>query len=76
MENQAEQFESARSQLLTTYLNHYVWFEKGTVVDHDADFAPLFDRAILKASSQPLFIRQVLRTEPKPIVRTPILTYQ
>jgi hypothetical protein len=72
MEQQAQQFEAVRSQLLQSYQSQFVWFEAGKVLDADVDFSVLCDRVMHLAADRPTFIRQVLPVDPQPIVRTPL----
>jgi hypothetical protein len=72
MEQQAQQFEALRSQLLQSHGRQFVWFEAGQVLDADVDFSALCDRVMHFAADRPTFIRQVLPVDPQPIVRTPL----
>lgn len=71
MEQQAEEFEKMRSQLVKTHLGQYVWFESGQVLDADEDFEALAIRVCREDENRPLFIKKVLLQDPNPIVRTP-----
>jgi hypothetical protein len=71
MEQQAQQFEALRSQLLQSHQSQFVWFEAGQVLDADVDFSALCDRVMNFNTDRPTFIRQVLPVDPHPIVRTP-----
>lgn len=71
MEQQAEEFEKMRSQLVKTHLGQYIWFESGQVLDADKNLEALSIRVCREDENRPLFIKKVLLEDPKPIVRTP-----
>jgi hypothetical protein len=72
MERQAEQYEQQRSHLVERYLNQYIWFEDGQVLDTDPDHATLVIRAYGDGEPRPLFVKKVLSTEPQLMVRSPL----
>ena len=45
MECQAKLFEQMKPELLTQYLNQYVWFENGQILDSDISHEALVLRA-------------------------------
>ncbi|GAP95302.1 hypothetical protein [Leptolyngbya sp. NIES-2104] len=71
MEQQAEEFERMRSQLVETHLNQYVWFEGGQVLDADENSEALAIRVCREDENRPLFIKKVVFQDPQPVVRTP-----
>jgi hypothetical protein len=73
MERQAEQYEQMRSHLIEQYLNQYIWFEDGQVLDADPDHATLVIRAYGNGEPRPLFIKKVLPIEPQLRVRSPFI---
>jgi hypothetical protein len=70
MEQQAEQFEKAKPQIVEAYLNQYVWFENGQVLDSDPNHETLVLRIYGTGEPRPLFIRKVMAVEPKFLVRS------
>jgi hypothetical protein len=70
MEQQAEQFEKNKPQIVEAYLNQYVWFENGQVLDSDPNHEALVLRIYGAAAPRPLFIRKVMVVEPKFLVRS------
>jgi hypothetical protein len=71
LDQQAEEFEKLRSELVKTYVGQYVWFESGRVLDADESFEALVVRACQEGESRPLLIKKVLVEDPSPMVRTP-----
>lgn len=72
MERQAELFEQSKAQLLEQFLNQYIWFEDGQVLDSDDNHEALVLRAYGDGEPRPLFIRKVVKVEPQFDVRSPI----
>jgi hypothetical protein len=70
MEQQAEQFEKNKPQIVEAYLNQYVWFENGQVLDSDPNHETLVLRIYGASEPRPLFIRKVMIVEPKFLVRS------
>jgi hypothetical protein len=70
MEQQAEQFEKNKPQIVEAYLNQYVWFENGQVLDSDPNHETLVLRIYGAGEPRPLFIRKVMAVEPKFLVRS------
>lgn len=73
LQQQQEQFEQSRGQLLDKYERQFVWFENGQVLDSDVDESALFLRVAAEFPERPLFIAQVLRVEPKRVVHSGFL---
>jgi hypothetical protein len=71
MERQAEQYEKMRSHLIEQYLNQYIWFEDGQVLDSDPDHATLVLRIYGEDGPRPLFVKRVVPTELELRVRSP-----
>jgi hypothetical protein len=71
MDQQAEEFEKMRPQLVKTHLGQYVWFEAGQVLDANENFEALAIRVCREDENRPLFIKKVLLQDPNPTVRTP-----
>jgi hypothetical protein len=74
MERQAQQYEAMRSQLVEQYLNQYIWFEDGQILDTDPDHATLVLRAYGDGEPRPLFVKKVVPIESKLTVRSPFLS--
>jgi hypothetical protein len=70
MEQQADLFEAAKPQLIEQFLDRYVWFENGQVLDSDANHEALVLRIYGSEEPRPLFIRKVTTLEPKLLVRS------
>ena len=70
MEQQADLFEKAKSLLLEQFLDRYVWFEDGQVLDSDLNHEALVLRIYGDGEPRPLFIRKVMAIEPKILVRS------
>jgi hypothetical protein len=62
--HQRELFDAAKPVLLKQYLNEYVAFEEGQVLDHDVDEQKLADRVYAKYGYRDLLIKQVTVEEP------------
>jgi hypothetical protein len=60
MEQQADLFEAAKPQLIEQFLDRYVWFENGQVLDSDANHEALVLRIYGNGEPRPLFIRKVM----------------
>jgi hypothetical protein len=71
MERQAAAFEQAKPVLLEQFLNQYVWFEDGRVLDADGDHEALVLRVYGEGEPRPLFVRKVVAVEPQLMVRSP-----
>jgi hypothetical protein len=71
MEQQAETFDRVKPQLIDRFLNQYVWFENGEVLDSDVDHETLLLRCYGEGEPRPLFVRKVVRAEPQYVVRSP-----
>lgn len=61
MERQSELFDRAKPQLIEPFLNQYVWFEDGQVLDADVDHETLVLRCYGDGEPRPLFVRKVVR---------------
>jgi len=72
MERQAELFGQSKVQLLEQFLNQYVWFEDGQVLDSDENHEALVLRVYGDGEPRPLFIRKVVKVEPELFVRSPL----
>jgi hypothetical protein len=70
MEQQADLFEQAKPQIVEAYLNQYVWFENGQVLDSDPNHEALVLRIYGAGETRPLFIREVMAVKPKFLVRS------
>jgi hypothetical protein len=70
MEQQADLFEKNKPQIVETYLNRYIWFENGQVLDSDPNHEALVLRIYGAGEPRPLFIRKVMAIEPKFLVRS------
>ena len=70
MEQQADLFEKAKDMLVEQFLDRYVWFENGQVLDADPSHEALVLRIYGDGEPRPLFIRKVVITEPKLLVRS------
>jgi hypothetical protein len=70
MEQQAKLFDQNKNQLIEDYLDKYVWFENGQVLDSDPNHETLVLRIYGKGEPCPLFIRKVMVVEPKFVVRS------
>jgi hypothetical protein len=72
MECQAIAFEQAKPALIGKYLNQYVWFEDGQVLDADVNHEDLVLRIYGDGEPRPLFIKKVVAVEPQFVVRSPL----
>jgi hypothetical protein len=63
MDRQTELFEAAKPVLLEQYLNEYVAFEDGQVIDHDADRRKLAERIYAKYGYRDFLMKQVTKQE-------------
>ncbi|MGG6265054.1 hypothetical protein ACQ4M3_40995 [Leptolyngbya sp. AN03gr2] len=72
MERQAELFEQSKAQWIEQFLNQYVWFEDGQVLDSDENHEALVLRVYGDGEPRPLFIRKVVKVEPQFFVRSPL----
>jgi hypothetical protein len=61
---QRQLFDAAKPMLLEHYLNEYVAFEDGQVLDHDGDEQKLADRVYEKYGYRDLLMRRVTVEEP------------
>jgi hypothetical protein len=59
MARQQQLFDAAKPTLLETYLNQYVAFEDGQVLDHDVDRIKLAERIYAKYGCRDLVMQQV-----------------
>lgn len=59
MERQQQLFDAAKPILLETYLNQYVAFEDGQVLDHDVDRIKLAERVYAKYGCRDFVMQQV-----------------
>jgi hypothetical protein len=62
--DQRSLFDAAKPGLLEKYLNEYVAFEDGQVLDHDVDEQQLANRVYAKYGYRDLLIKQVIVEEP------------
>jgi hypothetical protein len=65
LELEAKAFEKIHTNLLRQYSNQFVAMHDGQVIDHDADFEPLFLRIQKQFQDVPVLIRAV---RPEPIL--------
>ncbi|MCU0567677.1 MAG: hypothetical protein MUF49_13895 [Oculatellaceae cyanobacterium Prado106] len=65
IKQQQQLFDEARSKLVAEYLNEYVAFEDGQVLDHDIDRVRLAERIYEKYGCRDLIMQRV--TSEKPI---------
>jgi hypothetical protein len=72
MERQSIAFEQAKPELMAQFLNQYVWFEDGRVLDADVDHETLVLRVYGDGEPRPLFVKKVVAVEPQFIVRSPL----
>jgi hypothetical protein len=72
MERQAIAFEQAKPDLMPQFLNQYVWFEDGQVLDADVDHETLVLRVYGDGEPRPLFVKKVVAVEPQFVVRSPL----
>ncbi len=72
MERQAITFEQAKPHLMAQFLNQYVWFEDGQVLDADVDHETLVLRVYGDGEPRPLFVKKVVAVEPQFVVRSPL----
>jgi hypothetical protein len=70
MEHQATCFEQAKPELLPQFLNQYVWFEDGQVLDADVDHEALVLRIYGDDEPRPLFVKKVVAVEPQLMMRS------
>ncbi len=63
MERQRTLFDEAKPNLLERYLNEYVAFEDGQVLDHDIDRIQLAERVYAKYGCRDLIMKQVTPEE-------------
>jgi hypothetical protein len=70
MEQQAEMFETAKPHLIEQFLDRYVWFENGQVLDSDANHEALVLRIYGDGEPRSLFVRKVMAVEPHLLVRS------
>jgi hypothetical protein len=59
MSRQRQLFDEARPRLLEQYVNEYVAFEDGQVLDHDVDRVKLAERVYAKYGYRDLLMKQV-----------------
>jgi hypothetical protein len=64
MDRQQRLFDEARPKLLETYLNQYVAFEDGQVLDHDGDRVELAKRIYAKYGYRDLIMQRVTLHKP------------
>ncbi len=67
MLKQVAAFEAIEEELRQQYLDQYVAFHEGELVDHDADHTQLVRRINARYPEQIVLIRQVTDKEPAPI---------
>jgi hypothetical protein len=70
MERQAIAFEQAKPDLMAQFLNQYVWFEDGQVLDADVDHETLVLQVYGDGEPRPLFVKKVVAVEPQFVVRS------
>jgi hypothetical protein len=73
LQHQQDLFNQARSQLLQTHPEQFVWFENGVILDSDRDESALFLRVQAQRPEAPFFMAQVLQQDPKLVVRSGFL---
>jgi hypothetical protein len=59
IDRQQQLFDEARPRLVTEYLNEYVAFEDGQVLDHDVDENALAERVYAKYGYRDLIMQRV-----------------
>jgi hypothetical protein len=59
IDRQQQLFDAARPKLAAEYLNEYVAFEDGQVLDHDADRVLLAERVYAKYGCRDLIMQRV-----------------
>ncbi|MEL7069319.1 MAG: hypothetical protein AAGN15_11795 [Cyanobacteria bacterium J06581_3] len=64
IERQGQLYEEAKPALLEQYLDEYVAFENGEVLDHDVDRQALARRVYAKYGYRDLIMKRVVVTEP------------
>ena len=64
LDRQQSLFDAAKPQLLDLYLNQYVAFEEGQVLDHDWDDRVMADRVYKKYGYRDIFMQWVTVDEP------------
>jgi hypothetical protein len=72
MERQAELFEQSKAQWVEAFLNQYVWFEDGQVLDSDVNHEALVLRIYGDGEPRPAFVKKVVAVEPQLQVRSPL----
>ncbi len=72
MERQAVLFDQMKPELLTKYLNQFVWFEDGKILDSDSNHEALVLRAYGEGEPRSLFVKKVVPIEPSLFVRSPL----
>ena len=75
MKHQAELFEQMKPELLTQYLNQYLWFENGQVLDFDIGHEAFVLRVYGDGEPRPrtiLMVRKVVSEEPTFLLRSPL----
>jgi hypothetical protein len=60
---QRQLFDAAKPMLLENYLNEYVAFENGQVLDHDLDEQQLAERVYAKYGYRDLLMKQITLEE-------------
>ena len=64
LDRQQSLFDAAKPQLLDLYLNQYVAFEEGQILDHDWDDRVMADRVYKKYGYRDIFMQWVTVDEP------------
>jgi hypothetical protein len=72
MERQSVLFEQMKPELLMRYLNQFVWFEDGKILDADLNHEALVLRAYGDGEPRSLFVKKVVSVEPTLFVRSPL----
>ena len=65
LRSQEQQFEHAKPSLLAHYLDEFVAFEDGQILDHDLDETALLARVYDTYGYRDILIKQVLQHEPQ-----------
>lgn len=65
---ETESFEAQYQSLLSQYLNQYVAFHNGQVIDHDVDLRALHLRVFARLGHTPVLLKQVTRAAKRELI--------
>lgn len=65
---ETESFEAQYQSLLSQYLNQYVAFHDGQVIDHDVDLRALHLRVFARLGHTPVLLKQVTRSANRDLI--------